>query len=209
MAFIKFNVSGNPQYGGYLTIDGVTVSVTDDKVFQIKDGHHNFILHEKSAMSRFGGKLSKFSANLSTNSSSSLERRWSKYENNKADAAIGDTYVFSADLTPNDCVVITVETQEERFIDEPSYHCYDLSEEAFATLTHQASFLRTISTATKRMQTWSIILLFVGIFSIFSGFANLFAGNPEGWPVLAVALGLSVIGALMLKNAIKRKKCDA
>lgn len=208
MAFIKFNVTGNPQYGGYLTIDGVTVSVTDGKTFQIKDGHHNFTLHEKSTMSRFGGKLSKFSASLSSNSSSSLERKWSEHESNKADSAIGDTYVFSADLTPNDCVVISVETHGERFIDEPAYHCCELSYETIATLTREATFLRTVSSATKRMQTWSIILLFVGIFSMFNSITVLISGDTQGWPILATGAGITAIGAFLLRSVILRKKRD-
>ena len=60
MAYIYVEISGNKDFGGYLSVDGgESIALQDDFVYELEPGLHLFELHSKSDAERKTGNFQR------------------------------------------------------------------------------------------------------------------------------------------------------
>ena len=125
MAYLIISVSGNPTFGGYLSMDGdPSVKVEDDVTYKIKGGAHYFELFSRSDAQRKVGKGSNFVNNL-FGASGLL----GLFANAAADNAMGESWSFQTHVDDDEALIIEIVSRGNEILSAPQYHVRQLDEE--------------------------------------------------------------------------------
>jgi len=125
MAFLTVKVSGNPAFGGYLSMDKTPSSlIADDLTFEIENGLHLFEVHSRSDGQRKAGN-----AQSVINSWASIGAIGDAISDAQAENAIGDTWSFQASLEENDVIILEILSKGNNIIAAPQYRVEELDEE--------------------------------------------------------------------------------
>ena len=128
MAYLLFSVGGNPDFGGYLSVDGEpSILMQDDVVCELQSGLHAFKIHSTSDDQRAAGKRAKNLSNLFGDGGAldSISRAQAKN-------AIGREWSFQGRVGDDEVMIIEVVSEGMDIISTPEYRVTEVDEETRA-----------------------------------------------------------------------------
>lgn len=167
MAYIRIEVSGNPNFGGYLSVDeGSSIKLSDSDVYELDEGQHLFEIHSTSDFDRKAGGARRWLYNNTSSSGSILD----SIERHDIAKQLGDDWNFQVVVDANDLIVISVMSKGEKIIGSPSYQIYDMDEE---TRTAYDEHFAQIHAEAERIantprRSWKMIFAGLGVLAWFS-----------------------------------------
>ena len=125
MAYLVISVNGNPEFGGYLSLDGESsVLVSNDDIYKISNGAHYYELFTRSDAQRRAGENSNFVNNL-FGASGVL----GYFADAAASNAMGESWSFQAHVDEDEALVIEIVSRGKEILCAPQYRIYPLDEE--------------------------------------------------------------------------------
>ena len=203
MPYIELTISGNQDFGGYLSVDGGnSVPITHDAVYELDAGQHLFEVHSASDSSRKMGKAQSAINNMAY-SGSLLDT----LADRQAANAIGDTWSFSVVVEDNDCVELDVLTKGSKIIAAPKYRVSEMSEEKrahyeqmFREIYAEQERIANTPRRSKKLIVWGCILIALFAFGMFNAVKT--AAEPAAYGVMAGGLA---VGALLFFLGMVKK----
>lgn len=206
MAYLRTTVSGNPEFGGYLSVDGgKSIPVKDDMTYELEDGQHLFELHSTPDWQR---KMGKFQNGLNSMTSSSGKILDAVYEKQASDA-IGDTWRFQVVAQEGQLIEISVLSKGEKIIADPMYNVTDLELDVLADL--QARFAeihkREEEYANTPRRSGKQIAIGIALIVLFGGalIMSIQESGSVSVAVLVTVLGVVAVGVLLLVLGLRKK----
>ena len=206
--YLITRISGNENFGGYLSIDGgKSGAIENGEFIRLSPGQHSLQIHSTSDAQRGIGNAQAF---LYRNTSSSgvlgdaLERQ-------SARSNLGESWDINVYVEDDQVVYLNVLTKGQKIIDDPIYKVEDMSEEMKQELDAKQQELEEkyeewINTPvrSKKLMIWGGVLAFFGVF----GLANYLSsgGMQDSGMGGALVLGLFIlVGAWMIYSGAKKK----
>ncbi len=125
MAYLYLSISGNPDFGGYLSMDGGrSILMQDDMVYEIEDGLHAYTIHSNSDAKRTSGRIQGTINNL-TGSGGFFDT----VNRVQAMNAIGDEWNFQARAEGDEVLMIEIVTKGDKIISTPEYQVTEFKDE--------------------------------------------------------------------------------
>ena len=125
-AYLHTQISGNKDFGGYLSVDGEkSIKIGDDMTYELSTGQHSLVVYSTSDAQRKTGELQ---AKIYTHTSSSgaimdtLEAA-STLKN------LGDGWEINVVVEENQLVELSVLSKGTALVGDPMYKVTDLDEE--------------------------------------------------------------------------------
>ena len=199
--YLITRISGNENFGGYLSIDGgKSGAIENGEFIRLSPGQHSLQIHSTSDAQRGIGNAQAF---LYRNTSSSgvlgdaLERQSAK-------SNLGESWDINVYVEDDQVVYLNVLTKGQKIIDDPLYKVEDMSEELKQELDAKQQELEekyeewlNTPVRSKKLMVWGGVLAFFGVF----GLANYFSsgGMQDSGIGGALVLGLFIpVGAWMI-----------
>ena len=206
--YLITRISGNENFGGYLSIDGgKSGAIENGEFIRLSPGQHSLQIHSTSDAQRGIGNAQAF---LYRNTSSSgvlgdaLERQSAK-------SNLGESWDINVYVEDDQVVYLNVLTKGQKIIDDPLYKVEDMSEELKQELDAKQQELEekyeewlNTPVRSKKLMVWGGVLAFFGVF----GLANYFSsgGMQDSGIGGALVLGLFIpVGAWMIYSGSKKK----
>lgn len=201
MPYVCICVEGNPDFGGYLSIDkGRSVEVKDGSYFEISNGTHVIDIGSKSKATnnaleigsvvnaRMGGEILGSVAAL---------------------RAIGDEWSFQIEAYDDDVVEIDVLSKGKKIIGTPSYRITEFTDEALAEVKEHFRKVEEDNNRPRRSFKKIAIGLVMFYITVMSVFQAKITGNYSTFIILGVICALIgiylVIDGFRKKNRNKKK----
>lgn len=125
MAYLYFSVGGNPDFGGYMSVDGSrSILIKDDMVYELDDGVHAFSIHSTSDAKRASGR-----AHGAFNSIVGTDGFMGAVNRAQAMNAMGDEWNFQARAEGDEVVVVEIVTRGDKIISTPEYQVTEFKDE--------------------------------------------------------------------------------
>lgn len=199
--YLIMGISGNEQFGGYLSVDGEkSVSIVNGDFLKLSPGQHSLQIHSTSDAQR---KMGKTQAALYNNTSSSgilmdtLERK-------SALSNLGDSWNINVHVADGQAIYLNVLTKGEKFLADPTYCVEDMSEDMEKDLDEKYEAWVNTPIRSKKLMIWGIVLAFLGVFGVSNFFTQ--GGMEEygiaGFIVLALLIPL---GGWLFYSGFKKK----
>ena len=125
MAYLVFSVGGNPDFGGYLSVDEEpSILMQDDVVCELQSGLHVFKIHSTSDDQRAAGQRAKKFSNMFGDGGTldSISRAQAK-------DAIGKEWSFQVRAGDDEAVFIEVVSSGMDIVSTPEYKVTQVDEE--------------------------------------------------------------------------------
>ena len=214
MAFLYLSIGGNPDFGGYLSVDGGrSILMKDDMVYEIEDGLHAYTIHSTSDAQRRSGRVQGTINNL-TGSGGFFDT----VNRVQAMNAIGDEWNFQARAVGDEVLVIEIVTKGNNIITTPEYRVTEFEEETIQSWKEyfaeehakeaEKERKRQEERAKPRRSKPKIIvgsiLTGLGALGSLIGISTMAGGegDPSGFVPMAVFL---VVGLILLLTGLKKK----
>lgn len=222
MAYLVISVAGNPDFGGYLSVDGESsILLTDDITYELTSGAHYFEIFTKSdAQRKLGQGQQVFNNIMGTGGFIGA------ISEAQAENSLGESWNFQVRAGDDEAVFIDIVSKGNTILSAPRYRVTQLDDE---TLEHLQSIFRAqeeeqrkaeeekrareeaerIARATTPRR--SIPKIIVGAILSFYSFCAVIAVGigiaSNGWPpaVLLLPMIPLVIFLIMLFDGIRRK----
>ena len=196
MAYVQLMISGNTDFGGYLSIDGQKAfAIGHDVTYELSPGKHTFTVYTASNAER----------------NSNAIYNWGKSGGSKAVATIfdpvmkgaeGESWNFSASLEEKDCAVLTVTTKGTSFVKEPVLEVCKLSEEEYQRYKECFEEMRTTPRQNKKQLWWGIGVAAACAYCVINYISQ---GMPDGIAPLLVILGGVAVGVLLFIRGFQKR----
>lgn len=125
MAYLLFSIGGNPQFGGYLSVDGEpSILMQDDTVYELQSGLHVFKIHSTSDKQRAAGQRQKNFSNL-FGDGDALDT----FSRTQAKNAIGKEWSMQVRANDDEVVIIELVSEGLDIISTPEYRVAEVDEE--------------------------------------------------------------------------------
>lgn len=203
MPYIELNISGNENFGGYLSVDGSSsVEITNEAVYELSAGQHLFEIHSTSDSDRNRGK---FQAKI--NNAAYTGDMIDLLAGHQAAKAIGDNWSFSVVVEENDCVELMVLTKGNKIIADPKYRVSEMPaekreyyEQMFQEIHEEEERIANTPRRSKKQIVWGLII--TALFGF--GMMNAVRTGAETAAILVMAAGIAV-GALLFVLGMRKK----
>ncbi len=130
MAFLILSVSGNPSFGGYLSMNGdPSIAVEDDITYQIPGGAHYFELFTRPDSIRKSG--SGLNVMNSLFGSGGL---LGAFTNASAQNAMGKSWSFQAHVNDDEALIIEIVSRGNDILSAPQYYIRQLDDETIQAM---------------------------------------------------------------------------
>ena len=214
MAYLYLSIGGNPEFGGYLSMDqGRSILMKDDMVYEIEDGLHTYTIHSTSDAKRAGGHVQGTINNLVGGGGV-----MGAVNDIQAMNAIGDEWTFQARACGDEVLQIEIVTKGERIISTPEYRVTNVDEETIARwkAIFEEQHKQEEEEERKREEERSkprrskpkiivgSIIGGVGAMATISNISAVSSGAVEPSNIIPFAL-LLVVGAVVLLLGLKKK----
>lgn len=124
MAYLIVNVSGNPNFGGYFSIDeGDSVQAVNGTIIQVPEGEHVISVFTTDDFQRDTARWNKA---LSSGSNGSL---FDKFNNSMAKRGQGEAWHYEITISETDGIFFEVETENGKIKKAPNYSIRTLTED--------------------------------------------------------------------------------
>lgn len=124
MAYITVSISGNENFGGYLSIDGAeSFAVQDGYVYQLDNGPHFFELHTTTDAQRKAGERQRAVNNLIGSGAMGV------LSDIQSTAAIGRTWEFHAEAWEGECLQLSILSEGHSINVPPRFSVVECTEE--------------------------------------------------------------------------------
>ena len=197
-AYLRTLISGNKDFGGYLSVDGEkSFKIADDMIYELSAGQHSLVVYSTSDAQR---KTGEFQAKLYANTSSSgvvLDT----LEKASALKNLGDGWEINLMVDENQIVELSVLTKGTNVVGDPMCKVSDLDEEDVERLENQFNEWRNTPIRSKKKMIWGLILTFCGVF----GLSNVLTTQPIDVEAIPVMIALAAIGVLLFVFGFKKK----
>lgn len=131
MAYLVITVGGNPDFGGYLSVDGeASIKLEDDITYQLVSGVHHFQLYSRSDAQRRMGQSSSFVNSLFGSNGGLFDR----FADAAADNAIGQSWSFQAHVEDDEALIIEIVSKGDKILSAPQYRIQPLDDETLEYL---------------------------------------------------------------------------
>ena len=166
MAYLQTTISGNTNFGGYMSIDGAAAfAIKDDMTYELSAGQHFIVIYSTSNAQRNIAGAQRWLYNNTSSSGSIMDG----IERQQIRAGEGDTWELQFMISDNQAIQIDVLTSGARIIAAPVYGFRDLDEEelealeqAFAELHAEEERIANMPRRSPKMITWGSVLFGVG-----------------------------------------------
>lgn len=218
MAYLHLMVKGNPDFGGYISLNGArSVPVQDDWTWEIADGMHSIKIYSKSNVSRTAGKITGAATAISYNYSALSRASLMMAAND-----IGDEWEIGVNLAPEDCLFIQTYSRGNQIVAAPTYYVETLSDEMVVYLENrfreqyeeqarieeerrqEKERIASMPRRRKGQIVWGVILMAIGTVMSFAGISYVADGYVE--EVAFIPVGLLIIGLGVLKFCLGMRK---
>lgn len=193
-AYLITEISGNKDFGGYLSIDGSKgIAIQDGRIYELPAGGHHVEIHSKDDFSR---KMSK-ARYLPTSGSGITDAVLAAGE--------GDTWTIEVNLDENDILQLSVSSHHSKLVGTPQYAVSELNEAGVAYYEEKFEALRNVFERNKKQLTWGIIL---ALGSVVFGIGAINSGTLSEHPIwtpIVLFGGLLIVGVLMIVFGIKKR----
>lgn len=173
-AYLITRISGNENFGGYLSIDGgKSDAIVNGEFIRLSPGQHSLKVHSTSDAQRGMGNVQAF---LYRNTSSSgalgdaLERQ-------SARSNLGDSWDINVYVEDDQVVYLNVLTKGQKIIDDPLYKVEDMTEDLKLELDAKQKEMearyeewRNTPVRSKKLMIWGGILAFSGVYGLVNYF---------------------------------------
>jgi len=124
MAYITVSISGNEEFGGYLSVDGAeSFAVQDGYVYQLDNGPHFFQLHTTTDAQRKAGERQRAVNNLVGSGAMGV------LSDIQSTAAIGRTWEFHAEAWEGQCLELSILSEGRSINVPPRFAVVECTEE--------------------------------------------------------------------------------
>lgn len=124
MAYLIVNVSGNPNFGGYFSIDeGDSVQAVNGTIIQVPEGEHVISVFTTDDFQR---DTAKWNRALSSGSNASL---LDKFNNSMAKRGQGESWRYEITVSETDGIFFEVESPNGKIEKAPNYSIRTLTED--------------------------------------------------------------------------------
>lgn len=204
MAYLQTTISGNTNFGGFMSIDGAAAfAIKDDMTYELSAGQHFIVIYSTSNAQRNIAGAQRWLYNNTSSSGIIMDG----IERQQIRAGEGDTWELQFMISDNQAIQIDVLTSGARIIAAPVYGFRDLDEEelegleqAFAELHAEEERIANMPRRSPKMITWGSILFGVGG-AMGSGFV-LTGQNIEAGIVMLV---VAAVGVLLFALGMRKK----
>jgi len=214
MAYLYLSIGGNPDFGGYLSMDGGrSILMKDDMVYEIEDGLHAYTIHSTSDAKRAGGRVQGTINNL-TGSGGFFDT----VNRVQAMNAMGDEWNFQARAVGDEVLVIEIVSRGEKIISTPEYQVTEFKEETIQSWKEyfaeqhekeaEKERKRQEERAKPRRSKPKIIvgsiLTGLGVFGSLIGLSTMAGGEGDPSAIAPMAVFI-IVGAILLLTGLKKK----
>lgn len=218
MAYLMISVAGNPEFGGYLSIDGESsFLLTDDMTYELTSGSHYFEIHTTSDAQRKIGRGQQLFNDIV--GSGGVIGAISEAQ---ADNSLGDSWNFQVRAGDDEAVFIDIVSRDRTILAAPRYRVVQLEDDFLEELRSEFAQMeeknRQAEEEKKRQEEIrkntprrSIPKIIVGAILSFYSFCGLIAAfciiSSENSSPLFMLIPLIplVIFLIMMFDGIKRK----
>ena len=125
MAYLNFVVGGNPNFGGYVSMDGdASVPIKHDDTYRIQSGVHQFTIYTRSDAQRKVGQGASI-----VNSLFGSGGILGFLADNRANNAMGESWSFQASIYDDELLVIEIVSRGNDILSAPQYRVRQLDDE--------------------------------------------------------------------------------
>lgn len=200
-AYLIFGISGNTNFGGYISIDGEkSVPIIDDDFIKLSPGQHSLQIHSTSDAERKMGKTQAFLYNNTSSSGAILD----SLERGAAKSALGDTWDINVYVEDGQAIFLSVLTKGQIIIDDPLYKIEVMSEEMQKDLDEKFDAWLNTPVRSKKLIGWGIGLAFAGIFGL-SNYLSQGGIETDGVGGLVLFIGMAALGGWLFYSGFKKK----
>lgn len=218
-SFLLTCVSGNENFGGYLSIDGEKpFLIKDDITYEISSGRHNFTVYSTSNFQRSAGRVQAFLYNNTGSSGRILDN----LEANTIRNELGDCWEIDIVLEDDELFELSMLSRGQNIVGAPMYTVHDLGEERaeelrdkFRQMEAEREAAREKLRNTPRRSVGKIVAgsILTGISGIFglNIISMALSGEMGGDPIvsniiLMVIVGLlAILGITLFLTGMKKK----
>ena len=125
MAYLVISVAGNPQFGGYLSVDGeASVLLTDDITYELRSGLHYFeIFTTSDAQRKLGKGQQVFNSIVDTGGFIGA------VSEAQAENSLGESWSFQARVDDDEAIFIDIVSKGNSIMTAPHYRIRQLDDE--------------------------------------------------------------------------------
>lgn len=127
MAYLKIEIDGNPNFGGYLSIDReASIQIKDGEIYELDEGQHLFEIHTTTDAQR---KMANFQSRLQSSSG-----MLNALTDMQVDKGTGDNWHFQVMVGHGQLVVLSILSKGNQIISAPMYNVVDLEDDKLEEL---------------------------------------------------------------------------
>ena len=199
-AYLKTLITGNENFGGYLSVDGEKAfSVKHDMTYELDPGAHTLVVYTTSNFERGAGKVQAFTY-AHTSSSGAIA---DTIEANSAIKNLGDAWEIDVLVEEGDLLELNIYSKGSKLTAAPRYSVTALTPEEKTALENQFEEWRNTPVRSPKQITIGVILAIVGVIGG-SDFVMSF-GKESTLSVFLGSLGILAVGALLIYLGSKKK----
>lgn len=204
MAYLQTTISGNTNFGGFMSIDGAAAfAIQDDMTYELAPGQHFVKIYSTSNTQRNIAGAQRWLYNNTSSSGAILD----SIERKQILAGEGDTWDLQFVIADDQVIQIDVLTSGSRIVSDPMYGFRELDDEeremlekAFEELHAEEERIANMPRRSPKKITWGAILGGVGVV-MGSGFLLSGQNIEAGIFMLIVA----AIGVLLFVLGMRKK----
>ena len=198
-AYLQTLISGNQNFGGYLSVDGEkSFAVSHDMTYELAPGRHHFELYSTSDSARKNAKGQAWLYNNTGSSGAILDA----IERQQIRSQMGEGYEFDVVVDDGEMVQIEILSKGSKLVGAPMSRTVELSPDEIAELEAKFEEWRNTPIRNTKQMIWGAVLAFLGVF----GATNAINGGEEDMmSALLLMGGIVAVGVLLFVLGFKKK----
>lgn len=198
-AYLQTLISGNQNFGGYLSVDGEkSFAVSHDMTYELAPGRHHFELFSTSDSSRKAAKGQAWLYNNTSSSGAILDA----IERQQIRSGMGDGYEFDVVVDDGEMVQVEIISKGSKLVGAPMFRTIELSPAEIAEWERKFEEWRNTPIRSPKQMIWGAVLAFLGVF----GATNAINGGEEDlMSALLLMGGIVAVGVLLFVLGFRKK----
>lgn len=208
-AYLCTQISGNENFGGYLSVDGEkSFSISDGMIYELSPGAHSFIIYSSSDAQRAAGSAQAWLYKKTSSSGAILD----SLERASASKNIGDGWQIDAYVTDGEMLTINVVSRGTKIVGNPQYSVCELDDAQLAELEKKQEEAakeyeewKNTPVRSKKQIIGGLITALLGCFGLYNYLSGSVVTEEPTQNLFLVMGGIIAIGVLFIFLGAKKK----